>query len=116
MKGKIIWFLSVGILLMFNYSCGDSEEEPAEKFVYQSLVSEKDSLFAGEQTKITATVTGGNPDYIWSADAGLLNSTDKPYQVLYSAGECELGIRKITCKVTSGSQSETKEVYIVVYD
>lgn len=116
MKGKIIWFLSVGILLIFNFSCSDSEEEPAEHFVYQSLVSEKDSIFAGEQIKITATVTGGNPEYIWSADAGLLVPTDKSYQVLFSAGECELGIRKISCKVTIGSYSETKEVNIVVYD
>jgi hypothetical protein len=116
MKGKIIWFLSVGIFLIFNFSCSDAEDEPAEQFVYQSLVSEKDSIIAGEQTKIIATVTGGNPEYIWTADAGLLNSTDKPYQVLFSAGECELGIRKITCKVTSGSHSETKEVHIVVYD
>jgi len=114
---KQIFFLYIFVITLSFWNCSKSDDaEPEGELVFHSLVSEKDTIALGEQTKITATATGTNLEYVWSADAGLLNSTDKPYQVLFSAGECELGIRKITCKVSSGSQSETKDVHIVVYD
>ncbi|NLB25336.1 MAG: hypothetical protein GX820_01435 [Bacteroidales bacterium] len=113
---KTVWLLSIWILLGLNFSCSKADEEPGEKFLFHSLISEKDLIMAGEQTKITADVTGGNPTYTWSADAGRLDPADKPFQVIFSAGECELGIRKVTCKVTSSNQSETKDVLITVYD
>ena len=115
MNTKIFLFLLIVMSIVIN--CSDSEEELPGDFVFQLLVSEKDSIIAGEQTQITATATGDNLEYVWSADAGRLDPTGKPYQVLYSAGECELGIRKVSCKVAIGSKKpETKDVYIVVYD
>ena len=115
MKKLILLYIFLSTLLFCSCSKSD-DTEPEGELIFHSLVSEKDTIDPGEQTKITANATGTNLEYVWSADAGLLNSTENPYQVLFSAGECELGIRKITCKVTSGSHSETKEVHIVVYD
>jgi hypothetical protein len=116
MKKIMLLYIFFGTLLFC--SCSKSNDtEPEGELIFHSLVSEKDTIAPGEQAKITATATGTNLEYVWSADAGLLNATSKPNQVLFSAGECELGNRKITCKVAvSSKQWESKDVYVFVYE
>ena len=116
MKKLILLYILFSTLLFCSCSKSD-DTEPEVELVFHSLVSEKDTIAPGEQTKIIATATGTNLEYVWSADAGLLNPTDKPNQVLFSAGECELGNRIISCKVVATSkQWEFKDVYVCVYE
>jgi len=117
MNNKFILYLAVIALNLILLNCSKAEEEegPAEDLVFQSLVTEKDTIAPSENTKITAIATGSQLEYFWSKDAGEISPTDKPSEIYFSAGPCEIGERTVTCEITNGStQSETKSIIIVV--
>jgi hypothetical protein len=115
---KLNSFCNFFILVIFILFCNCSkqdETEPAGELIYHSLVSEKDTIAPGEQTKITATATGTNLSYFWKAEGGTIINSG--YQVNYTAGPCDLGKNKITCEIkSSGNLTESKSLYIVVYE
>lgn len=117
MNSKTLWCLSISIIILMFCNCTKSEEEegPLDDLVFHSLVAEKDTIAPSESTKITATASGSQLEYLWSKDGGEISQTDKPSEIYFSAGPCEIGERTVTCTVKTGSkQSETKSIYIVV--
>jgi hypothetical protein len=115
MNNKIFPGLIFVVIVTTFFCCSKAEEEepPAEDLVFYSLVSEKDTIMVGEQTRITASATGSQLEYFWSASLGDIVGSGS--EVTYVASPCQAGKNQITCKITNGStQSETKSIYIVV--
>jgi len=115
MNSKIILGLLFLFIALMVINCSKEEEEvpPAEDLVFNSLISEKDTILSGEQTKITANATGSRLEYFWSAFLGDIVGSGA--EVTYVASPCQAGKNEITCRITNGStQSETKSIYIVV--
>lgn len=108
---KLIIFLFV---LCIFFSCKKEEEKPEshlDNFV--SLVAEKDTIFTGQTTKITAIVEGENLKYNWSATAGDILGANNV--VTYAAPTCVPGNNEITCTVSADNKSETKTITITVF-
>ena len=112
MKKTAFLFL---MLFILSQCTKDETIEPVQDLIYYSLIAEKDTLVPGEETNITATATGSNLQYFWSATQGdILGSGSK---VVYAPSPCHTGTNKITCKITNGNnQSESKSVNIVVLE
>lgn len=106
-----ILFLSF-VLLNCNK---EVEELPETELIFHSLVSDKDTIAPGETTVITASASGNNLAYYWSATIGdILGSGSK---ITYAASPCQAGTNQITCKITTrGNQSASKTIDIVVYE
>ena len=109
--------LGLLIILFLFASCDKDKnggtEDPDQPLVYYSLTSEKDTITAGETTKVTSEATGYMLTYNWSATAGdILGSGN---DILYAASPCHAGRNKITCAVSDGNNaSQSKEIFIVV--
>jgi len=115
MKNLIIIFIAILSVSLLFCNCSKTEEEdpPVEDLVYHSLVSEKDTVLAGEETKITASATGSNLEFFWSASLGDIVGSGS--EITYVASPCQAGKNEITCKITNGNtQSQTKSVFIIV--
>jgi|MTBAKSStandDraft_2_1061841.scaffolds.fasta_scaffold44219_1 hypothetical protein len=115
MNYKILHILLLLVFTGLIYCCGGEEEEVPDDLVFHSLVAERDTIAPGEQVKVKANATGSKLEYYWSATLGdILNSGP---EVIYAASPCQVGKNQITCKITNGpNQSETKSIYIVVYE
>ena len=115
MNYKILHILLILVFAGFIYSCGGEEEEVPEDLIFNSLVAERDTIAPGEQVKVKANATESKLEYYWLATLGdILNSGP---EVIYAASPCQVGKNQITCKITNGpNQSETKSIYIVVYE
>ncbi|NBC83995.1 MAG: hypothetical protein GVY19_11545 [Bacteroidetes bacterium] len=104
------------LLLGLFLSCENNDDEsgnPSEQLVYESLTIDRDTLSPGETTTITASATGYNIEYHWSATAGDLLGGGSV--VTYAASPCHVGENTISCTVKDGNdKSETKSVKIVV--
>ena len=114
---QLIGFL---LVLLFFASCetdgyeGTEENNNARPLVFYSLVAEKDTLTAGETTKITAMATGYDLTYGWSATEGSILGSGN--EITYAACSCQAGTNIITCTVSDRSNaSESKEVSIVIH-
>ena len=108
-------FFLLIIIILFSDCSKKDDTEPAGELIFHSLVSEKDTISPGEQTKITANATGTNLKYFWKAEGGTIINSGA--QVNYTAGPCDLGKNKITCEIKSGDNlSESKSLYVVVYE
>lgn len=102
-------------LFIFCFCSKEDEPEPVQKLVYHSLVAEKDTIVPGEEISITATATGSNLQYFWSASLGDILGSGAT--VIYATSPCQIGKNKITCKITNGNdQSESKTITIVVQE
>jgi hypothetical protein len=97
-------------------NCSKEEEElPVEDLIFESLVSEKDTIAPGETTNITAVATGSRLSYYWSATLGDILGSGQ--EIVYAASPCQTGINQITCKIINGNaQSKSKTIDIVVYE
>lgn len=117
MKLKITHLLLLLPFLFFSGSC--SKEEPddvPDDLVFHSLVAEKDTIAPGETVRITATATGSQLKYFWSASP-FGEILDSGAEIRYFASPCSIGKNTVSCTVTNGSrQSETKTIDIVVYE
>lgn len=104
------------LLLFLLIFCEKNESvEPVQNLVYYSLVAEKDTIVPGEETNITATATGSNLQYFWSASLGDILGSGST--VKYATSPCQVGTNEITCKITNGNdQSESKTINIVVVE
>lgn len=112
-----IFFLFTLVFSVLCSSCSKEESEVVpQDLVFHSLVAEKDTIAPGETVRITATATGSQLEYFWSATpfGDILGAGA---EVQYSASPCAVGKNSVVCKVTNGSsQSETKTIDIVVYE
>lgn len=105
-----------GLLLLGIFFCqcsSDDDTEALDDLKYISLVIEKDTIMAGDQVKITATATGSELKYYWSATKGDILGSGA--EVTYASSPCHIGTNTITCKITNGStQEETKTIDVIV--
>lgn len=103
------------LFFLLAESCSKEETEVPNDLVFESLIAEKDTIAPDETVKIKAHATGSRLEYFWSATpfGDILNSGS---EVTYAASPCAVGTNKVTCKVTNGTQSESKTIEIVVYE
>lgn len=98
------------------YNCNKDENNNGnsnEPLKFESLIPNRDTIFAGDTTKIIATATGYNLSYNWSATSG--DILGQGAEVIYTASPCQIGKNTIECEVKDGNEnSEKKEVTIVV--
>jgi hypothetical protein len=116
MNKKFMYLSVIFLMTLLIANCSKEEEElPETELVFQSLVSEKDTIIPGETTTVTATATGSNLTYRWSATIGDILGSGS--EVTYAASPCQAGTNQITCEITDGSnQSASKTIDIVVYE
>ena len=104
------------VLLVCKFISCEKEKEPedtGQPLIFSSLMAEKDTIEAGESTKITATASGYKLTYNWTASAG--DILGKGEEVIYAASPCTAGKNLISCSVKDGNNnSEKKEIYIIV--
>lgn len=99
------------MMLALVFSCKKENNGILNSFI--SLTAEKDTIFTGQSTKITAVVDGENVTFKWSATAGdILGSGDV---VDYVAPTCTPGYNEIKCTASGSNNSETKSIYITVF-
>lgn len=116
MKIKL-YYLKIIILLLIICACDKTEEEPEfqSDIDFTALHIENDSIYAGEQTKITAVATGTNIEYFWSATKGDILGSGK--EVIYASSPCHIGTNTISCTIQNKSKNaETKTVKVVVLE
>ncbi len=108
--------LLILISVFLLYCCEEKENnsgDSSQPLVFTSLIAEKDTIEAGDQTKITATASGYKIQYFWAANAGSI--LGEGAEVIYAAPPCQAGENTITCMVKDGNgNSEKKEIIIVV--
>ncbi|MGM0621235.1 MAG: hypothetical protein ACQETJ_09345 [Bacteroidota bacterium] len=114
MKRILLTTLVLLSFLILNYSCAKEEVETPDDLVFDSLISEKDTIAPGESTTVKASATGSNLEFFWSSTLGDIIGSGP--EITYVASPCAVGTNEITCKVTNGNQSETKSIEIVVYE
>lgn len=115
MNKKLLYLAVIFLLTVLLVNCSKEEEDlPETELVFQSLISENDTIAPGESTKLKATATGSSLEYYWSATLGDIIGSGA--EVTYVASPCAVGTNEITCKVTNGNQSESKSIEIVVYE
>jgi hypothetical protein len=114
-NNRLLFFFIILCCPFFLFNCSEEEQEAPNDLVYRSLVAEKDTIAPGGTVKVTATATGSQLKYYWSASLGDIHGAGA--QVTYAASPCSVGENQVHCKITNGStQSETKTVEIVVYE
>ena len=108
--------ITIGLaVILFFISCNKEEDtgDPSLPLIFTSLVADNDTIAPGESTEITATATGYNITYNWSATAGDILGSGA--QVVYAASPCHAGRNQINCTIKDGnSKSAAKEIDIVV--
>lgn len=112
MKKIVLVILVLSLLIP---ACGEDNdlEDPSVPLEFISLQAGKSALKVGETTTIKATAKGSNLVYYWSATLGDILGSGP--EVIYAASICQVGINKITCKITGGNnQSASKTIEIVV--
>jgi len=118
MKNKKVFsiFLLFAFVIIGLWACKKDNNNNGNNdipLVFTSLTAESDTIFSGTSTSITATATGYNLTYSWSATAG--NILGSGHEVIYTTPPCVPGINQITCTVKDGNnKTETKNINIVV--
>ena len=114
---RLVFFTGIFLMLMFFYSCNKTEIETeyVDDVNFTALQIEKDSIYAGEETKIKAVATGTNIEFFWSATKGdILGSGN---EIIYASSPCHIGTNTITCTVKNNSENaKTKTVKVVVLE
>ncbi len=114
MKNIIYPLLFIAFLIS---SCNDDNDtiEEIDDLNYISLEIAQDSIMSGEEVQVTATATGSQLAYHWSATKGDILGSGAT--VVYASSPCHVGTNTITCKITNGdTQEETKTVDVVVLE
>jgi hypothetical protein len=104
------------ILLVFAACKKDKEPEPDPQSnldAFVSLVAENDTIFTGQSTTITATATGTDVRFSWSASQGDIVGSGN--QITYVAPTCTPGSNEISCTASASNRSETKKIIITVF-
>lgn len=119
-KYLFIYLLLIGIAVA---SCKKEEPEPEQitnptpaptpVFAFSSLSAENTTIPIGGTAKITASASGENLTYSWSASQGDILGSGS--QITYGASNCCAGENEITCTVKDGNNnSDTKKITITV--
>lgn len=105
-----------GLSLSFMNSC-DKPEPEGEKIelVFSNLSVDNDSIYVGETVTFTATATGKDINYLWTASAGSLLGGGN--QVTLTPTPCLSGDITVTCDVTDAyNETKTKTATITILE
>ncbi len=118
-KATFSAIILTGFLICF-FACdkddNDVNNDNGDKvpLVFESLVAENDTIISGETVKITATATGKDLKYNWSANTGSILGSG--HQVDLATTPCVPEEITVTCTVKDAyNQSDTKTVKIVTF-
>lgn len=107
---KLIVIISVCLFALI--ACKKKEDNSIlNSFI--SLTAEKDTLFTGQSTKITAVIDGENVSFKWTATAGDLLGSGS--EVTYVAPTCTPGNNQVSCEASAANNTETKSIIITVF-
>lgn len=112
MKKAFIFSLIFFALLVS--SCEEEQTQSSYLDEFVALTADKDSLTVNQTTTIQALAKGENLDYLWFSDGGVFVDCQGD-NVVYSAPDCSVGNKEISCTVKASNKSETKSIYIYVY-
>ena len=121
MKIKIT-LLSGLLFILFFVSCTKKTDNPVDNITFpviESLTASKSTIqFGGsDPTVITCEATGGLLSYTWQVDLGDLIPMNNDKSIMqFTASECCLGNKFITCTVENslGSITDTISIYIAL--
>jgi hypothetical protein len=108
----VITIIAVIAIYTANSCEEPNPEEGQVPLVFTDLTADKDSLNIGETVTFTATATGKDVTYLWSASAGSLLGGGN--QVTLTPTPCLTGDIVITC-VVRDDYDETKTKTLSVY-
>ncbi|MDD3877899.1 MAG: hypothetical protein PHT69_14855 [Bacteroidales bacterium] len=117
MKKKVLFgsLLLISGVIIFLEACKKDNDTQGDTIplVFSDLKAENDTIYAGTSTSITATATGKDLIYMWSASAGdILGSGNT---VTYASPPCVPGINEVSCTVKDNiNNTQTKTINIVV--
>jgi len=108
------YFLVSFFFGLVSLSCSKGDGPEGElPLVFESLTTERDTIAAGDVTKITARATGSRLTYHWSVSIGIILGSGE--QVVYTTDPCQAGESAITCIVKDAhGASEEKSVKVFV--
>lgn len=112
---KIRYFswLACIIILLFTACKKDDPQDVDKPLVFDSLISEYDTIPFMGSTKITATADGDGIVYIWTFADGAIDGSGAV--VTYNASPCVAGDIQVSCTVKDkGNNKLTKSVSIFV--
>jgi hypothetical protein len=70
MKTTILIFLASLVLFAVSSCSKEETPEPTAELKFMKLISEREDIYSGESTEITAEASGTNLSYKWSASGG----------------------------------------------
>jgi len=119
MKIRSLFFIGVITLLSFS-ACEKDKDDPIGEVTIPEIISLTANKtvvqFGGhDPILITCVATGGDLDYTWSVDLGDLipmNEDGSVYQ--FTASDCCIGDKIITCTVENSLDSKTDTVSIYI--
>ncbi len=104
------------LLVIICFSCDKTPEgeKPDPPFIL-NLATENDTIWAGESTKIMATVTGESYILEWEVVKGTLLPGETPTEIIYTGAKCAIGTNIITCTAKDEyNQKDVKTIAITV--
>jgi len=114
-KSILLTLLAVASMFAASSCKKEKKSAPTQPLSFTSLVAQKDTLFVGDNEKITAIATGDNLTYEWSlGESSLGDIIGSGSQITYGASPCCTGWNTIICTVSNGQESQNKSVTIVV--
>jgi len=103
----------ISCVILMASSCKKDKPVVDRPLTFQSLTAEKDTLFPGEVTPITAIADGDGISYSWSATAGDVVGSGSV--ISYVTPPCVVGSNNVTCVVKDKADNKlSKTVTIVV--
>ncbi|HXB38943.1 MAG TPA: PKD domain-containing protein [Bacteroidia bacterium] len=117
MKRLILTFGLVAGFIFFAGCTKSKTTNPANAnsttpLAFSSLKASVNPVQQSQVSNITATASGNNISYTWTASHGDLFGSGAA--VMYSTAPCCVGTHTITCVVSDGSSSQTKTLVMTV--
>ncbi|MFH2094942.1 MAG: hypothetical protein ABIJ16_04510 [Bacteroidota bacterium] len=112
--GILFFTFFIGLSLLFTFcKKEDDPDDSTIEIVFDSLIAANDTIHPGESTSVTATATGDEITYQWTASGG--DITGSGAQVTFVAPPCTIGDYDLTCKVVDkADKSKEKTITITV--
>jgi hypothetical protein len=115
---NIKFLLSLSILLLsFNTFFSSCDEPPEEEIplVFTELTADKETLTAGETVTFTATASGKDIVYTWTASAGALLGSGS--EVTLTPSPCLSGEILVTCTVKDAyNNTKSKDITVTIIE
>jgi hypothetical protein len=122
----LLYLLIIIVLALLFSACEDKNDKiPKDSHleVFDSLTAEKDSIYMGDSTIITAYYTGEKLTkecFNWStnSNAPIIHIEGKPEQVYFFADPCvgPGSENNVYCEISANNQNEKKSITIYIME